>query len=158
MHHTATPPAVIKAFEMLRRNLGQEVTLDAARVGSYAHRLRSYWSNLCDPVELQTVLDSYERDPSRGVGQVLNHKRTPQICVASREAPWYPANVPGEEFKVLPTLVARHGSWNWSKFTKANGSVHIGQGLVWDNGSLVDLTLEERERVMGYPTNSTASI
>ena len=113
---------------------------------------------MCDPVELQTVLDSYERDSSRGVGQVLNHKRTPQICVANREAPWYPANVPGEEFKVLPTLVARHGSWNWSKFTKANGSVHIGQGLVWDNGSLVDLTLEERERVMGYPTNSTAGV
>ena len=152
VHHTATPRAVVKAFEMLRSSIGQEVTLDAARVGSFAHRLRSYWSNLCDANSLQMVLDTYERDPSLRLKQVLNDGHTPQRCTAARKPPWYPADVIGKKYRVLPTLVARHGSWNWSCFTKADGSVHTGQGLVWDNGSLVDLTLEERERVMGYPT------
>ena len=48
MAHTAAPQAVVEAFQKLRSCLCQEITLDAARVGSYAHRLRSYWTNLCD--------------------------------------------------------------------------------------------------------------
>ena len=143
---------------MLRSSIGKEVTLDAARVGSFAHRLRSYWSNLCDANSLQMVLDTYERDPSLRLKQVLNDGHTPQRCTAARKPPWYPADVIGKKYRVLPTLVARHGSWNWSCFTKADGSVHTGQGLVWDNGSLVDLTLEERERVMGYPTGCTEDV
>jgi len=42
-------PAVQSAFDEICLRLGQPVLLDAARMGSYAHRLRNYWTNLCDP-------------------------------------------------------------------------------------------------------------
>ena len=156
--HTAPPANVIAALNTLHNSLGQEVALDAARVGSYAHRLRNYWTNLADPIALQTVLNSFERDPSLNLRTVLDHGRTPQICVHARKYPWYPANVPNQELKVLPTLVARPHSWNWSVFKIADGSTRIGEGLVREGDSLVDLTMEERERVMGYEAGCTEGV
>ena len=150
--------AVRDAFAVLRASLGHHVLLDAARVGSYAHRLRSYWSNLADPIALQQVLDSYERDPSLRLQDVLEPGRSPQLCTAPRKSPWYDASVPQQELRVLPTLVSRVNSWQFSKFPNHDGTVSVGQGLVWENDSLVDLHIEERERIMGYDTGCTMGV
>ena len=154
----ATSAAVREAFTVLRACLGKHVILDAARVGSYAHRMRSYWTNIADPVGLQHVLDTYERDPSLSLRDVLDPNRYPQVCNSSRSRPWYPANVPGHELQVFPTLVSRQHSWNFCQIANPDGTVRVGQGLVWENDSLVDLNIEERERIMGYEAGCTEGV
>ena len=54
--------------------------------------------------------------------------------------------------------MARPHSWNWSVFKIADGSTRIGEGLVREGDSLVDLTMEERERVMGYEAGCTEGV
>ena len=112
--HTATTAPIRQAFQILKQSLGRSVQFDAARVGSYAHRLRSYWSNLCDMNALRLVVNTYERDASLSLQEVLGVNRAPQVCTRVKQSPWYAADLPGEPFKVLPTLVERHDSWNWS--------------------------------------------
>ena len=80
------------------------------------------------------------------------------MCTAARKVPWYPANVPGQELKVLPTLVSRPHSWNWSVIPTKDGASRIGQGLVREGAALLDLTMEERERAMGYEAGCTAGV
>jgi hypothetical protein len=37
-------------FLDLLSRIGEPITFDAVQVGSRAHRLRNYWTNLCDGV------------------------------------------------------------------------------------------------------------
>ncbi|GAX85553.1 hypothetical protein CEUSTIGMA_g12968.t1 [Chlamydomonas eustigma] len=143
--------AMKDSFHELCAKIGSPVVLlDAATVGSYAHRLRNYWSNLVSSSALQCVLDSFERDPDLKLSDVL-YTTNPQICTKTCSYPWCTANVPGKLLKVLPTLVARVDSYAFR--SRPNGE---GQGQILDEeGNLVPLTLEERERILGYPTGST---
>eukprot|EP00854_Cymbomonas_tetramitiformis_P014865 gene14865-biopygen15316 len=45
--------------------VGQPVSFDAARAGSYAHRLRAYWSNLFQNHQFNLVMAEVERPPDR---------------------------------------------------------------------------------------------
>ncbi|GAX85939.1 hypothetical protein CEUSTIGMA_g13355.t1, partial [Chlamydomonas eustigma] len=142
--------AMKDSFHELCAKIGSPVVLDAANVGSYAHRLRNYWTNLVSSSALQCILDSFERDPDLNLSDVL-YTTNPQICTKTRSYPWCTANVPGKLLKVLPTLVARVDSYAFR--SRPDGE---GQGQVLDEaGNLVPLTLEERERILGYPTGST---
>ncbi|GAX78371.1 hypothetical protein CEUSTIGMA_g5813.t1 [Chlamydomonas eustigma] len=98
------------SFHELCAKIGSPVVLDAANVGSYAHRLRNYWTNLVSSSALQCVLDSFERDPDLNLSDVL-YTTNPQICTKTRSYPLCTANVPGKLLKVLPTLVARIDSY-----------------------------------------------
>jgi len=110
-----------------------------------------YWTNLVSPSHLQCVLDSFERDSSLSLTDVLDFDHNPQICSNARTYPRCTANVPGHLLTVLPTLVARVNSYAFR--SRPDGE---GQGQVLDlNGQLVPLTLEEREHILGYPTGST---
>lgn len=137
-------------FQLICAAVGPCVELDAARLGSYAHRLRDYWTNLACAEQLQAVFDRVERDPTRQLTDILEAGRQPQLCRrANASPPWYAANKVGEPLRVLPTLVAFKGSYAFS---------HGGQGLVvQSDGQLVDLTLEERERALGYVSRDTAA-
>ena len=141
--------AVLDAYEEICERIGPSCLLDAARVGSYAHRLRNYWSNLCDPAELQLVLDSYERDQSLSLSDIIEYGRHAQICKQIHPDPWYCANIVGEPLLVLPTLVATIDSYSFR-----NGK----SGMVIDSeGVLVPLTIEERELALGFPAGCTAA-
>ncbi|GAX74744.1 hypothetical protein CEUSTIGMA_g2191.t1 [Chlamydomonas eustigma] len=142
--------AMKDSFHELCAKIGSPVVLDAANVGSYAHRLRNYRTNLVSSSALQCILDSFERDPDLNLSDVL-YTTNPQICTKTRSYPWCTANVPGKLLKVLPTLVARVDSYAFR--SRPDGE---GQGQVLnEEGNLVPLTLEERERILGYPTGST---
>ncbi|GAX84089.1 hypothetical protein CEUSTIGMA_g11513.t1 [Chlamydomonas eustigma] len=144
--------AMKDSFHELCAKIGPPVVLDAANVGSYAHRLRNYWTNLVSSSALQCILDSFERDPDLNLSDVL-YTTNPQICTKTRSYPWCTANVPGKLLKVLPTLVARVDSYAFR--SRPDGE---GQGQVLnEEGNLVPLTLEERERILGYPTVPTGS-
>jgi hypothetical protein len=47
----------VPEYKKLVNMLGTPLTFDAAQAGSYAHRLRNYWTNLVHPQRLQPVLD-----------------------------------------------------------------------------------------------------
>lgn len=50
-----------------------------------------------------------QRDPALRVQSILGQGRSPNICKRAEQAPWYPANVPGQPVGVLPTKQhARH--------------------------------------------------
>ncbi|GAX86312.1 hypothetical protein CEUSTIGMA_g13724.t1, partial [Chlamydomonas eustigma] len=150
-HARSSSTAMHAAFEELCLRIGTPVVLDAARVNSYAHRLRNYWTNLASSASLQITLDSYERDSTLFLSDVLDSGHTPQICRSVHGAPYYPANKKDLPLFVLPTLVARHQSYAFSVRDDV-----IGSGLVLDTaGNLVDLTIQERERILGYPTDCT---
>ena len=133
--------------------LGVPVTVDACQLGSYAHRLRSYWTNLCDTTMLQGVL-SHTRPPPRTVKEILSPNRYPQVVLHSDKAPYYRANIANpsgpSERVALPTLMAHPNSYAFREG---------GPGMVWDEqlGHLTQPNVEERERAMGYPVGSTAA-
>ena len=147
---TSIRPVVLSSFEEICDRLGPPVLLDAARVGSYTFRLRNYWTNLCNPAHLQLVLDSYERDPSLALSDILEQGRSPQVCSRLQPTPWYPANVVGEPLMVLPTLVATVDSYSFR-----NGK--SGMVLSHDDQTLVPLTIEERELALGFTAGCTAA-
>ncbi|GAX86472.1 hypothetical protein CEUSTIGMA_g13882.t1, partial [Chlamydomonas eustigma] len=153
-HAVGASHAMLESFEELCSILGPPVVLDAARVGSYAHRLRNYWTNLASPSTLQFVLDSFERDPSISLLDVLEPDRYPQLCRAVRSYPYAACSNRNEPLNVLPTLVAKVGSYAYRMHPDGPGP---GMLVMYIDGQeqFVDLTLEERERILGYPTGST---
>jgi hypothetical protein len=155
---TARGRAVVEAFAEISQSLGTPVVLDAARVGSYAHRLRDYWTNVCAPEMLQLALDSVERDPSLQLVDILQQGYAPQICRKVNHAPWYQANATGQPLRVLPTLVARESSYAFRFMTdRATGTQVPGPGIVIDpDGEFVSLSMSERELALGYEANCTA--
>ncbi|GAX86464.1 hypothetical protein CEUSTIGMA_g13874.t1 [Chlamydomonas eustigma] len=94
--------AMKDSFHELCAKIGSPVVLDAANVGSYAHRLRNYWTNLVSSSALQCILDSFERDPDLNLSDVL-YTTNPQICTKTRSYPWCTANVPGKLLKESST-------------------------------------------------------
>lgn len=144
--------AVQEAYEAICNSIGEPILLDAARVGSYAHRLRNYWTNLANTRDIQSNLDLIQRDPSLQLSDILDPipGRGPQLCDRVNQPPWYRANVKGAPLKVLPTLVATHRSYAFR---------HGGAGLllhsIEGNTAYSELTIEERERALGYETGAT---
>ena len=51
--------------------LGQAVTVDAVQCGSYAHRLRNFWTNLAAPNQLAFLMNAI-RPPPRSVQSILD--------------------------------------------------------------------------------------
>lgn len=143
----------------LLRAAGPATTFDAAQFGARAHRVRSWWTNLCYPDELLAVLAGVQRPPNLTVAQVLDHPRVPRVAIASDAAhpahPIYPINQAGQPLCALPTLVATRASYAFRDGAK---------GMIFDpdmrsaqdtRGSLQEPNPDERERAMGYSTGST---
>ena len=92
--------------------VGQPTPIDAAQFGSYAHRLRNFWTNLADPAHLHAVLPAVEPPPHRYVTDILEPNRTPvPVTRPGHPTPWYPRNMPGRPQVTLPTLVATQRSY-----------------------------------------------
>ena len=72
----------IKDFVTVCGMLGAPVMLDAAQVGSYAHRCRNYWQNFVDPAELLALVSGFERPPGLLVSDIMDPGR--YVSVVSR--------------------------------------------------------------------------
>lgn len=138
-------PAVVHA-------LGESVVLDAARVGSHAHRLRNYWLNLAPARQLRHVFSAVQRPAggARLMGEVLNEGRQAMPVEHPTKGEFYPANVVGQPRVVLPTLVA---------YPQSRAFTPAAPGSLWDDGlqMYVEPCPDERERVLGYDTGCTAA-
>ena len=147
---------IMNDFTHICSAIGPCIVLDAAQVGSYAHRLRDYWTNLAPSHDITRVLDAVSRPANLSVNDILEPGRSAQICRHLARPPWYPANVVGQPLSCLPTLVAYVGSYAF----RYNDHDQPGQGLVHDStvsAHLCSLTIEERERALGYPSGCTAA-
>ena len=129
--------------------IGEPVLTDAARFGAGAHRLRNFWTNLAATVHLQTLLDTFERPAAANVQTMLLPEHRVRLARKEETGPWYRCNVPGEPLRVLPTIMARHGSYNYSPG-------RYGSLLRADGGEEEPCALE-RERIMGYEDDATAA-
>jgi hypothetical protein len=150
MQYNHRSDTVRQDYQVINKVIGKPVSFDAARFGSYAHRFRNYWSNLCATHTTQAVIDSVQRPPNRFVNQVLDQGTEAQSPTCHVRNPYYPCDIPGECRQALPTVMSYKGSYAYRP----------GQA-----GSLIDRSVDppifrepnaqERERIMGFEQDST---
>jgi site-specific DNA-cytosine methylase len=127
--------------------LGVPVLIDAAAVGSRAHRPRFCWTNLA-PAELLQSAIGRTRRPDVYVSDILDPHRTPQRVYHDDQVPLAVVNRKGEPRRAFPTLVS---------FARLYSFKDNGPGLIWDSimQEMVEPNADERERAMDFPTGTT---
>jgi hypothetical protein len=112
-------------FPSICAALGQPVELDAARCGSYAHRLRNGWSDLACLKVVQLVCNCIEREQGRHVQSVVDEGWSMPSATHFHIPPGYSCNrVQGAcaaGLEALPMLVAVRRSRAYSKIEGAQG-------------------------------------
>ena len=145
---------ILNDFDQINASVGPCIVLDAAQCGSYCHRLRNYWTNAAHASDIQQVISTIRRPSNLSVNNILDPGRVAQVCRSAHPSPWYPANEIGQTLSCLPTLMSYKGSHSF----RYNNDGLPGQGLIHDEkvpDYLCSLTIEERERALGYTTGCT---
>ena len=140
---------VVASAHDVRSWIGSAVLLDAARVGSRAHRPRLWWTNLLPREVLRRAYELVHRDPSLMVDGILDPRRHSQVVRVTDRSPMAVVNRVGQPMMALPTFVS---------FPSSHAFRDGGPGLVWDTRirQLVEPSADERERAMGFATGVTA--
>ena len=141
-------PTCKEAFELICTTFGQPVTFDAAQMGSFAHRLRNYWTNLGPQDDLQRALCNAVPPPGHDLTSMLEPGWTPRAVRCNDKFPWFAANKIGQPRAVMPTLMATIGS-----FAFRNGNA--GTLVHSTTGESREPLVQERERFLGYGTDAT---
>jgi hypothetical protein len=146
-------PRVREHFAAVRGVLGPELVLDAAQLGSRAHRLRAWWTNLEGMALLRAALGAQVRPRGLFVHQVLGPERRAKTPMSTGVLPWAKVEIPGEARRALNTFVSYGGSY---AFSRSGGGV---LACIQPNGgtSYEEPTAEERELAMGFPRGFTAA-
>ena len=136
-------------YSTICSNIGQPIFVDAAQMGSYAHRLRNYWTNAACADQVSAVIKRIIR-PELLVDRILEQDHTSQTVKFDDKPPFAICNYKGYPRAALPTLVAYKGSHSFR-----DG----GPGMVLNTitNTLREPTAQERERAMGYSLDSTAA-
>ena len=95
-----------KLLEKYVRMMGRYIMLDAAKVGSAAHRVRNYWTNLCDPGEAQKLLNEFET-PTMPLELVLPEGTQTLTPTKRDHYPQAVVNYAGHPRMALPTFTSR---------------------------------------------------
>lgn len=88
------------------QHLGKPVALDAAALGSYAHRLRWKWTNLTHMPDISSALKLIQRSGKRQVDHILNVGRYAQPVLQNDQYPLTLVNHVRQPRLALPTLVS----------------------------------------------------
>jgi hypothetical protein len=152
-HNFSNPAMAARDWPLIAQALGDAVLLDAVQVGSHAHRLRNYWTNLACTRQLVAVLSqvSPPADGPQLLGDVVvDPDRLVAAVSRAHSFPYFPVNVPGQPRRVWPTLVAYPLS---RAFLPGMG------GSIWvaSTGQHTEPSPDERERALGYNTSATAA-
>jgi hypothetical protein len=123
------------------------VLIDAAAMGSRAHRPRLWWTNLAPAKLLQSAVGRIKRSDMY-VSDILDPHRAPRRVYHDNQTPLAVVNRKGEPRRALPTLV----SFAYSYAFKDNGSGLRGTSTTQE---MVEPNADERERAMGFPTGTT---
>jgi hypothetical protein len=137
----------LESMHWIHNILGVPVLIDAAVVGSRAHRPRLWWTSLA-PAELLQSAVGRIKQPDVYVSDILNLHRTPWCVYHDDQVPLAVVNRKEEPQKTLPTLVS---------FVHSYAFKDNGPRLVWDSitQEMVEPNADERERAMGFPTGTT---
>jgi hypothetical protein len=135
-------------LQVIRHFIGQEVVMDAAGLGSYAHRLRLKWTNLMPAAELQQAYQYITRPSGRTVDSILDPGHESQKVRFNDTAPMATVNWTGGPRYALPTLMARSASHAFR-----NGQAGLIREVA--TGRLIEPNANERERAMGFATGTT---
>ena len=132
--------------QQLIQQLGEPVELDAVHAGSYAARLRNYWTNLADQRVLQLLVRQCALQHSGNLYDVLGAGRHPMPVARPDRL----GNLPGLPRRAWPTLMA---------YRESRSFVPGGPGCVYDSSSdqVGEPSAEERELAMGFEPSSTAA-
>ena len=140
---------------------GSGIRLDAAKLGSAAHRTRVFWTNAAKATDIQERYNQTDRQrltDRLNAQDALDPNRNVQV--AQRDDPAYPGvytlNVAGESIRAFPTLVATPGSYAFRE-THYIDDVIRGPGMIYDRekGQYDEPNADERERIMGMLPGST---
>jgi hypothetical protein len=134
---------------LVKHYLGELLLFNAAQCGSYAHRLRNWWTNLAPLSVLQLVIRYTIKDPNLQVSHILDDQSSCQPVTRQEKPPWFPANIIGKPISVWPTFVSFLGAHTFQG--DGLGLVYCHASATWD-----ELSLEERERAMGFQTGTTS--
>jgi hypothetical protein len=134
---------------MVRHYLREPLLLNVAQCGSYAHRLRNWWTNLAPLSILQLVLRYTIRDPNLQVSHILDDQSSCQPITRQEKPPWFLTNTIGKPRGVSPTFVSFPGTHAFQG--NGPGFVYRHASTAWDEPSL-----EEKERAMGFQTGTTS--
>ncbi|KAK3274948.1 hypothetical protein CYMTET_16901 [Cymbomonas tetramitiformis] len=136
-----------EVFPIINSVVGQPVSFDAARAGSYAHRLRAYWSNLFQNQQFNLVMERVDRPPDRYVRDILQRGWKPRRVVTGDRKPHYTANVVGEPMRVLPTILATQNS---RAFRAPRAGTVVRKEDDDEVGETREVNLDEKAVAMGY--------
>ncbi|CAK9224333.1 unnamed protein product [Sphagnum troendelagicum] len=143
-----TKSHVMANVHQIRSWIGPAVLLDAARVGSRAHRPRLWWTNLLPREVLRRAYETVPRSSHLIVDNILDIGRCSQVVKVVDRSPMAVVNQVGQPRMALPTFVS---------FPASHAYREGGPGLVWDTclQQLVEPNANERECAMGFPTRMT---
>ena len=131
----------------LFRKIGHPTKFNATDVGSYASRLRNYWTNLSAQPILQSIYDEFRCRHTGDLYDILQPGRDPMPVLKSDRGGH---NVPGLTRRVLPTLMAYHRS-------RAFRAQRAGSLYEQASGDYTEPMAVERELAMGFEPSSTAA-
>jgi transposase InsO family protein len=140
-----------KDFPRILQTLGPSVVADAARFNSGTYRVRNWWTNLQPWQLLELVLNKWQRSPGILATDLLDPGRTP-LSLGRRQQgpPMYPCNSNPAQVEALPTLVSYPQSNNFRE-------KHAGVLFDSNNSTYTEPNADERERLLGYDTGTTAA-
>ena len=138
------------------------VVVDAAKLGSAAHRVRAFWTNAAPSRTLKQRYGQFDREwvhDRKEAQDILQNGR--KVNLAPADDPditgYYRMNFAGEPIRAFPTLVATAQSF---AFRRQEGGPHPGRpgpGMIYDPElrGWMEPTADERERIMGMLPGST---
>jgi hypothetical protein len=98
-------------YAAARGLLGPEVVFDAAQVGSRAHRLRAWWTNLEGTPLLRAAINAQKQPAGLFVHYVLGPGMQAKLPQTTGTAPWACVEKPGQPRCALNTFVSYGGSY-----------------------------------------------
>jgi site-specific DNA-cytosine methylase len=138
------------------------VVVDAAKLGSAAHRVRAFWTNAAPSRTLKQRYGQFDREgvhDRKEAQDILRNGR--KVNLAPADDPditgHYRMNYAGEPIRAFPTLVATAQSF---AFRQQEGRPHPGRpgpGMIYDPElrGWMEPTADERELIMGMLPGST---
>ena len=149
---TGRKEGVDKTTDLIQAFIGAPILVDAACLGSAAHRLRHYWTNFCEPSLLQNAMPR-DTAPVPSLTYILDKDHIASRPLVASRFPFVQHDIVGQTRICLPTIVSYPRSFAFRR--RVNGTP--GEGQLWNKltHKWIEPTLREKEQLMGYRPDDT---
>jgi len=141
---------VLEDDHYVRQYLEDPIFVDAASIGSYAHRPQWIWTNLTPSSTLAIAFSVVPPPFDQKVDDILDPNRTSLSVVRDDLPPLALVNKVGAPRQAFSTFMT---------FPQSFVFCNRGPGMVWDTHTKThtEPLADEQERAMGFPTGTTAA-